>query len=285
MRFAELSVIITLLLLVTAAEVPAARQFVYSAIALQVIAVALAFLAQRTMARQIEHLTVLSEHDSATGCLNRRGFARVLEELAERGGEVAMLALDLDYFKRINDRYGHNIGDVVLAEVSRVLIETTGSDGHVARLGGEEFGILLPDADAEAAGVMAERLVARLRGLELAVLRHGETVTMSVGVATERLRSSRDCAALRARADEALYIAKRGGRDRALLWAPGVRSFATPVASSAVIVTLADGIARDNSTGFIDRRGGLADRRAHPRDEIAGNGQMTKSFRPQGMDA
>ena len=107
----------------------------------------------------------------------------------------------------------------------------------MARLGGEEFSVLMPGADAEAAGVMAERMLARVREQCCALLAPGSVVTMSIGIAAERVSSLRDGAALRARSDEALYMAKREGRDRALLWAPGVRSLATPAAAMAVITT------------------------------------------------
>jgi diguanylate cyclase (GGDEF)-like protein len=255
LRFTELSAVTALLLLVAAARLPHARAVLYSAVALQMVGVTLAFFARRGITHHIEHLTDLAEHDPATNCLNRRGFGRVLEELVGPDGrEVSMLALDLDHFKRINDRYGHHVGDIVLKEVSRILIDTTSADGCVARLGGEEFGVVLPDADPETAGVMAEKLVCRLRALELPVLRNGESLTMSVGVATERLHTPRDCAALLARADEALYIAKRGGRDRALLWAPGVRSFATPAVSRAITDPGTDGLIRDHSRPMGDRR-------------------------------
>jgi diguanylate cyclase (GGDEF)-like protein len=150
--------------------------------------------------------------------------------------DVALLAIDLDHFKQINDRHGHNVGDLVLSEVAAALAETVGAEGVVARLGGEEFSVLLPGADAETAGVIAERMMDRLRK-SCASLAPGSVVTMSVGIAAERVSSLADGAALRARADEALYLAKRGGRNRVLLWAPGVRSMGTPHAAMAVIAS------------------------------------------------
>jgi diguanylate cyclase (GGDEF)-like protein len=208
---------------------------------LQLAVVAFALVAQRGMAAQLKMLARLIESDPATGCLNRRGFARAfdeaLAEAAKTRSDVALLALDLDFFKQINDKYGHNVGDLVLSEVAATLAETVGSDGVVARLGGEEFTVLLPGADAESAGVMAERLLVDVRSNCCSSLAPGAFVTMSIGIAAERVTSMRDGAALRARADEALYMAKRKGRDRVLLWAPGVRSLATPAAAMAAIVT------------------------------------------------
>ena len=208
---------------------------------IQVMAIGFMMSARIAMTRHLASLDRVIESDPATGCLNRRGFARALDEAltsaARAEHEVALLAIDLDHFKEINDRFGHNVGDAVLCEVAGRLSETVGADGVVARLGGEEFSVLLPNADAEAAGVMAERLLSSLRANGMASVPPRAEVTMSVGIAAERVSSTRDSAALRARADEALYSAKRSGRNRVRLWAPGVRSLATPAAAAAAIVT------------------------------------------------
>ena len=184
-------------------------------------------------------LAPLVNADPATGCLNRRGFAiqleRALAEARRRRGEIALLAVDLDHFKQINDRFGHLVGDEVLYEVATLLTETVSEEGIVARMGGEEFIVLLPWADAEAAGAVAERIMYRLRSRGCRALPPGTALTMSIGIAAERIVGPELGAALRARADEALYAAKRSGRDRILLWAPGVRSNATPPTSMAVI--------------------------------------------------
>jgi diguanylate cyclase (GGDEF)-like protein len=184
-------------------------------------------------------LAPLVNADPATGCLNRRGFGiqleRALLDARRRRGEVALLALDLDHFKQINDRFGHLVGDEVLFEVATMITESVSEEGVVARMGGEEFTVLLPWADAEAAGAVAERIMARLRGRQCRALPPGINVTMSIGIAAERITDANIGSALRARADEALYAAKRSGRDRVLLWASGVRSNATPPTSMAVI--------------------------------------------------
>jgi diguanylate cyclase (GGDEF)-like protein len=184
-------------------------------------------------------LAPLVNADPATGCLNRRGFAlhleRALIDARRRRGEIALLALDLDHFKQINDRFGHLVGDEVLYEVAAMITEAVSEEGVVARMGGEEFTVLLPWADAEAAGAVAERIMARLRERQCRALPPDTTVTMSIGIAAERITDSNIGSALRARADEALYAAKRSGRDRVLLWASGVRSHATPPTSMAAI--------------------------------------------------
>jgi diguanylate cyclase (GGDEF)-like protein len=208
---------------------------------LQLAVIACTLAALRLMSSRIEMLSRAIESDPATGCLNRRGFARAFEtaltDASATRSDVALLSLDLDFFKQINDRYGHNVGDLVLSDVAATLAETVGSEGVVARVGGEEFTVLLPGADAEGAGVMAERMLENVRIGCCASLAPGSFITMSIGIAAERVSSMRDGAALRARADEALYMAKREGRNRVLLWAPGVRSLATPAAAMAAIVT------------------------------------------------
>ncbi len=123
----------------------------------------------------------------------------------------------------------------MLFHLAAVLVDAVGSEGVVARLGGEEFSVLLPCADVENAGVVAERLMARVRAHQPTNASRDAAITMSVGIAVEPVESAGDSASLHARADEALYMAKRSGRDRVLLWAPGVRSLATPAASMAVI--------------------------------------------------
>jgi diguanylate cyclase (GGDEF)-like protein len=201
--------------------------------------VAAMLVEHRAAAYRLETLTALCDVDEATGCLNRRGFTRHLERAAasaaRTGAPVALLALDLDHFKQVNDRFGHLSGDAVLSEVSASLRRTVSTAGVVARLGGEEFAILMPEADAEMAGVMAERTLASLRDLRLEALPADVRLTMSAGIASERMDDVHSSDALRARADEALYAAKRSGRDRALLWPPGVHSHATPIRSSAAI--------------------------------------------------
>lgn len=197
--------------------------------------------AHRRAAAHAGELIDLCDIDEATQCLNRRGFARELMRLtadsARNGGEIALVALDLDHFKQVNDRFGHLTGDLVLHEVGLLLVETVGSDGVVARMGGEEFATLLPHLDAEAAGVVAERILAELRSRTFEAMPVDVRLTMSAGIAVERVATAEQGGALRARADEALYAAKRSGRNRALLWPPGVPSNSTPSTSMAAIPT------------------------------------------------
>jgi diguanylate cyclase (GGDEF)-like protein len=193
----------------------------------------------RHTAARMEDIIELCDIDEATQCLNRRGFARQLAyltaESARDAGEIALVALDLDHFKQVNDRYGHLIGDQVLHEVGLLLVDAVESVGVVARMGGEEFAALLPGLDAEAAGVVAERILAEIRSRRFQAMPGEARLTMSAGIAVERVATAEQGGALRARADEALYAAKRSGRDRALLWPPGVPSNSTPAGSMPAI--------------------------------------------------
>jgi diguanylate cyclase (GGDEF)-like protein len=203
------------------------------------IASAAIIAAHRHSAARMEEIIEICDIDEATQCLNRRGFARQLAYLtadsARHGGEIALVALDLDHFKQVNDRYGHLTGDQVLHEVGLLLVDAVESVGVVARMGGEEFAALLPGLDAEAAGVLAERILAELRTRRFQAMPAEARLTMSAGIAVERVATAEQGGALRARADEALYAAKRSGRDRALLWPPGVPSNSTPSGSMPAV--------------------------------------------------
>ena len=177
-------------------------------------------------------LAELAFTDNLTSCLNRNGFEFALEQMidgaARDGAEIALLAVDIDHFKAINDSAGHLVGDMVLREVAMLLLDASRAGDVVGRVGGEEFVMLLPDTDTETAGVVAERMMDSIRSHAFRVPQGGRRVTISVGIASERVNEPHIAGALRARADEALYVAKRLGRDRVVLWAPGMRSNATP---------------------------------------------------------
>jgi diguanylate cyclase (GGDEF)-like protein len=154
----------------------------------------------------------LASVDGLTGCLNHRGFHERLEAEAARAGRgglpLSLLVLDLDHFKAINDTFGHPVGDEVLSDVGRTLRGLVRRSDVVGRLGGEEFAVLLPDTDAEAAHRFGERVreAVRDRG-------EGVPVTVSIGVATLDGSAGRT-EQLRHDADQALYAAKHAGRDR-----------------------------------------------------------------------
>ncbi|UHC15367.1 sensor domain-containing diguanylate cyclase [Methylobacterium currus] len=167
--------------------------------------------------RQIEDLRHVAGTDVLTGLLNRRGFAAPAEAAfaQARGGRcgVAVLVVDIDHFKRVNDQHGHDAGDAVIRHVGALLAEIVRSSDTVARFGGEEFVVLLVGLGGSEAALIAERLCVAARGAEIA---HGGgviAVTVSIGVATVAARDP-DIQAAIARADAALYEAKARGRDR-----------------------------------------------------------------------
>lgn len=168
------------------------------------------------MQRALLHPSVrhAARHDSKTGLLTCETWYRAAEKALERarrgGGEAALLLVDLDDFKRINDRHGHLVGDRVLASVGRELLDVTRGVDLVGRFGGDEFSLLLAGTGRAAAAGAAERVRAGIAALRLPGV--ASPVTASVGVALFDGRGS--LAELLNRADESLYEAKRGGRDR-----------------------------------------------------------------------
>jgi diguanylate cyclase (GGDEF)-like protein len=160
-----------------------------------------------------------ADHDGLTGLLNHRAFRARLDRLTGRaaatGQPLSLVTIDLDHFKAVNDTHGHPVGDRVLAEAAaRLGAEARGADA-VGRLGGEEFGWLLPGQPADAATLAAERLREAIRG---EAFPHGIAVTVSLGVCD--LAAAGGAEALVARADEALYWAKAHGRDAVAAWSP-----------------------------------------------------------------
>ena len=170
--------------------------------------------------------------DTLTGCLNRRGFDQLLHHhvaaAVRRGGEIALLAIDIDHFKTINDTIGHLAGDAILRELADLLARSARAGDVVGRVGGEEFVVLLPGADNETAGVVAERIMETVRAHAFRTARGRQRVSVSIGIAAEQITDPHIAGAIRARSDEALYVAKRLGRNRVVMWAPGIRSNATP---------------------------------------------------------
>lgn len=156
--------------------------------------------------------------DPLTGLFNRRYLEEILEREVRRASRseqaLGVMMLDLDYFKKFNDTYGHDAGDSVLRDVALFLKQSVRAEDIVCRFGGEEFVLILPLADLRITQARAERIRSKLH--EVTILHEGRSlgqVTMSVGVAVlpEHGQSSR---ALLEAADAALYCAKREGRDR-----------------------------------------------------------------------
>lgn len=156
----------------------------------------------------------LATTDPLTGLRNRRAFDHSLAlELAivgRRQTPLSLLVLDIDHFKRINDQFGHETGDKVLSAIAQLLGGCARVIDIVARVGGEEFAVILPNTDAHGALEVAERMRVAVAQADLL----GQPTTISIGCAT--LQASEDAHGLYARADAALYAAKNSGRNRAV---------------------------------------------------------------------
>ena len=165
--------------------------------------------------RHDPELQRLARHDALTGLPNQRSFWEQLAQDTARakrhGRPLSIAVIDIDHFKRVNDAHGHLTGDAVLREVCDRLQRLVRDGEHLARVGGEEFAWILPDAPEEGALVAAER--ARRAVGERPFPGVG-TVTLSVGVCELGDAPDGDAGDLYARADAALYEAKRRGRDR-----------------------------------------------------------------------
>jgi diguanylate cyclase (GGDEF)-like protein len=169
----------------------------------------------------LRELRELATRDALTGLLNRRAFDALLVEEVDRarrlGHPLTLVTLDLDLFKTINDTHGHAAGDAVLAEAAKVFEAEVRSIDRVARIGGEEFAVLLMETRAEEGLATARRLVDAVRARTVAFGAGGSlTFTASAGVSALS-DDGMSAAALLAAADKALYAAKHAGRDRAVL--------------------------------------------------------------------
>jgi diguanylate cyclase (GGDEF)-like protein len=172
---------------------------------------------QLALGRYFGRLLKQTRSDVLTGVANRRGFDEQLALEHRRsqrdGAPYAVLMIDIDFFKQVNDGYGHAAGDRVLAEVAARLKAAGRTIDTVGRIGGEEFALLLPGADAGGAVALAERIGESIRATPLLAERPELNVTVSIGIACLRAFDF-DGATVLARADAALYRAKAGGRDR-----------------------------------------------------------------------
>lgn len=153
----------------------------------------------------------LSRIDPLSGLLNRRGF----NDTFERAGEGAFLAIfDIDYFKAINDRFGHAAGDAVISEVAQRFRTVFGSGCCIARLGGEEFAVIVDNTDHDTGMMMVESLRERISAFPVRFQDHEIHVTISAGVAD--FSGGRSNQHVYTAADRTLYVAKSAGRNRVL---------------------------------------------------------------------
>ncbi|MDX8397127.1 MAG: GGDEF domain-containing protein [Mariprofundaceae bacterium] len=165
-----------------------------------------------SLSSKLKEAQAEARNDPLTGLANRRKLAEFIANL-DKNTSVCFIMADIDFFKKINDRYGHDAGDDILVALSQLLIESTrSSDDMVARLGGEEFCIILPNTNIKSAGTLANNLC------QAVALHHFESedqhieVTISLGV-VEKSKNEGPASCLK-RADQALYQSKKNGRNR-----------------------------------------------------------------------
>jgi len=178
-------------------------------------------LAARSQAvrRDRDQARRLAELDPLTAVLNRRAWTEHMQVLLEKqrtiGGPLALLFLDLDHFKSLNDNFGHQAGDGALRVLVRLLRQELPGDSLIGRYGGEEFVIALPRASWQTLMAIAERVRIALEACRVRVDATGAVLTVSIGLAISR--SGESIAELVERADRALYQAKSEGRNRVVV--------------------------------------------------------------------
>lgn len=173
-----------------------------------------------SLRKNLQQVTVEAQRDFLTGVFNRKSFEKLIDEqimlAIEQKSDLSLLMIDVDHFKLFNDKFGHLLGDEVLKIVARALTDTLKGRDVVARFGGEEFVVFLPDTPIEGAMRVAEMIRSTISRKELKRRDTGETygtITVSIGVSL--LRHGQDTLpTLIKRADDALYSAKNNGRNK-----------------------------------------------------------------------
>jgi diguanylate cyclase (GGDEF)-like protein/PAS domain S-box-containing protein len=166
-----------------------------------------------------EQLRYLADHDALTGLIGRRRFSddlsREVARVKRHGGQASLLLLDLDGFKFVNDAFGHSVGDDLLVRIAHALARVVREGDTLARIGGDEFAILLPETDLDGARIVGTKLLQAVRE-HGRVLQQGKytDVTVSIGATSLERGTSPDAEHLLVEADVAMYEAKDAGRDR-----------------------------------------------------------------------
>lgn len=169
--------------------------------------------------RQAQELERLATTDGMTGIYNRRHFLTLADHEWNRARRydrpVSFLMIDIDYFKSVNDNFGHQVGDLMITHLANLARESKRDCDVLARIGGEEFALLLPETDLAQAQIVAERLRCEVAANPLAAASGSIPTTVSIGVAAATA-SMKDISDLMKAADNALYEAKRAGRNRVI---------------------------------------------------------------------
>lgn len=170
--------------------------------------------ANRRLQQLSQTLAYQADHDPLTGALNKGAIRRLAEDMLA-SGEGALLLLDLDHFKQVNDTLGHPCGDRLLQALVELVQELLPEEGVLGRFGGEEFLILLRDGSLLAARALAERLRQQVEANEIDW--QGRPVRATVSIGLTLCQASEDFATVYQRVDQALYAAKHGGRNRVVI--------------------------------------------------------------------
>ncbi len=172
-------------------------------------------------ARMVQKLETMATTDGLTGLLNKRAMleqgAQKIEASSRFGRKLSLLVTDIDHFKKVNDTYGHDVGDVVIKGLGDILRRQKRATDLVARFGGEEFVVVCEQTDEAGAWLLAERIREELGRTSFQTPAGPVNVTCSIGIATFP-EAARDWDTLFKAADDALYVSKRGGRNRCTLW-------------------------------------------------------------------
>ncbi|WP_298273049.1 diguanylate cyclase [Geobacter sp.] len=194
---------------------------------------------QDELKRTNELLRKLSITDPLTHLHNRRHLMETMEKEFQRasrkGGHLSLVILDIDYFKKINDTYGHQEGDRVLATLAEIVMKGLRSYDIAARYGGEEFVLLLPETPLPEAQAIAERLRGEVQEHSFNGILQGQVITISLGVATYPSPRVENIDSLFRQADEALYRAKQNGRNRVEIMAGGVVEKVAPAVAQILV--------------------------------------------------
>ena len=179
---------------------------------------------ENEVSQREKELSALAMKDALTGAWNRRKFIQSGEDLAKiparYGNPLTLMMMDLDHFKKINDSYGHGVGDIVLQNVAKLCLEAMRDVDIFARIGGEEFAALLPETGLEDAKILAERIRTTIEDQVWPIKGSDLNCTVSIGLACLPPDSDGEPESLKAlmsRADDALYTAKQTGRNRVVL--------------------------------------------------------------------
>ena len=174
--------------------------------------------------QQHDKLKEMASKDGLTGLFNHALlmdlFSKEYKKQERNLGELNFVMLDIDYFKKVNDTYGHTAGDIILKELSDILIKASRNGDIVGRYGGEEFSIVLPETSAENAYKLCERIRATVESTEFYTGKENIRITISMGLYCKEINDNISSDDMIKSADKALYAAKQAGRNRVEIFKP-----------------------------------------------------------------